>query len=421
MAPDPPSATTSLESPRIGLVTAHRDRRVWQQARALLAAGWRAEVFPARDLETLHVPDDLPRFAARREGHVEAAGRRTRTRLYALATRLGVRWAAPVYQSLRARFRPLAEGIAAKHRERLLAAHYDLVIAHDPPTLPLCAAVAAETRAQVVYDSHELYPEQALLSSYARRYWSQVEMAYIGSAALVVTVSQGIAEELARRHRLARLPFVLPNVCHYRPRPQRPGRLAELYRLPEGKPIVLCQGGLMPRRGLETVVEAWHHIPPPRPLLVFLGEGPLVEWVQQRAKSRGLAGTVFVGRAVGENELLDYTAGADLGLIPYAQSEVTPLNTRLSSPNRLFEYLMARLPVLASDLPEIRRVLDESRTGICATWKTAAELASHVQQALSWRSSISAEALEAAAQRFSFQHYEPQWLAAVAAAAQGEP
>ena len=80
---------------------------------------------------------------------------------------------------------------------------------------------------------------------------------------------------------------------------------------------------------------------------------------------------------------------------------------------------MARLPVLASDLPEIRRVLEESRTGICATWKTRAELAHHIQRALSWCSSISAEALEAAAQRFSFQHYESQWLAAVAA--QGEP
>ena len=169
----------------------------------------------------------------------------------------------------------------------------------------------------------------------------------------------------------------------------------------------------MPGRGLELVVEAWAQMNEPHPLLVFLGEGPMGGWIQRRAARLRLGGSVFVGRAVAEAELLEYTSCADLGLIPYRAAAVSSLNTRLSCPNRLFEYVMARLPILAWDLPEIRRVLNESGTGLCATWQTAAELASLVEQALSWRPTVSAQALEAAARRFSFAHYEGQWLAAV--------
>jgi glycosyltransferase involved in cell wall biosynthesis len=401
--------------PRVGLVTAHSDRRVWQQARALLRAGWSAEVFPARDLGTLRVPNDVPRFAARAEWAGETAHRRLRASLYALATRAGLRGVAPLYQTLRATFRPLAATYIAHHRARLLGAGYQLLIAHDLPVLPLCLSAAAESGARVIYDSHELYPDQSLLSRRASRSWSQVEERDIGRADLVVTVSQGIAEELAQRYHLPRLPFVLPNVCDYRPAlPVRPA-LAELYRLPPGRPVVLCQGGLLPRRGLECAVEAWRFLPAPPPLLVFLGEGPMRGWMARRARRLGLAASVFVGRAVPSEGLLAYTAGADLGLIPYTPAATDSLNTYLSSPNRMFEYLMARVPVLAWSLPEIRRVLDESRTGWCREWRGPRELAGLVLEALENAAALGAEVREAAARRFSFEHYEPQWLAAVAA------
>jgi glycosyltransferase involved in cell wall biosynthesis len=409
-----PSTGDASHRWRTALVTAHGDRRVWHQARALLAAGWQAEIFPARDLETLAVPADLPRFDPPPESPGAMAGRRLRTRLYALATSLGLRFAGPLYQTLRAVFCPVAENTIARHQARLVAGEYRMLLAHDLPVLPLCVTVAATTRARVLYDSHELYSEQSGLSARARRYWEQVEKTYIGRADFIVTVNQGIAEELARRYSLPRLPMVLPNVCSYRPLPDDRSALSRLYGLPPSRPLVLCQGGLMPGRGLETVVEAWECFPKTPPLLVFLGDGPMAAWIARRVRQRKLQDHVFVGRSVASDELLRYTACADLGLIPYAPgTRVTCPNTRLSSPNRLFEYVMARVPILTWELPEIKRVMDEAGTGWCATWRSPRELAARIQEALGKVAHISTEAREAAARRFSLEHYQPEWLTAL--------
>ena len=407
----PPAPT---DKHRIALVTAHSDRRIWQQTRALMSAGWQAEVFPARDLETLRLPEDLPRMGAAPDAFGKAAGRRARRRLYALATRLGIHRAASLYHTLRCIFRPLAESIADRYRADLMSHGHHVLVAHDLPVLPLCVEVAETTGARVVYDSHELYAEQALLSARARRYWTAVEKTHIRRACLVVTVNQGIAQELARRYQLPERPFVLPNVCRYRPLPERKTALAELYQLPTGRPVVLCQGGLMPGRGLETVVEAWECFAETPPLLVFLGDGPMAAWIAHRVRQRKLQDHVFVGCSVGSDDLVRYTACADLGLIPYAPGiRVTSQNTRLSSPNRLFEYVMARVPILSWELPEIKRVMDQAGTGWCATWQSPRELAARIQEALGEVAQISAEARETAARRFSFEHYQPEWLAAL--------
>ena len=55
---------------------------------------------------------------------------------------------------------------------------------------------------------------------------------------------------------------------------------------------------------------------------------------------------------VSQDELLSWTAGADIGIVPYPPID---LNSRLCTPNKLFEFIVAEVPILANDLPELRR------------------------------------------------------------------
>src|SRR5699024_528221 len=61
------------------------------------------------------------------------------------------------------------------------------------------------------------------------------------------------------------------------------------------------------------------------------------------------------------DELLSWTAGASLGTIPY---ENTGLNHLYCSPNKLWEYPAAGVPILASDMPEMKKKIDEYGIGV---------------------------------------------------------
>ena len=67
----------------------------------------------------------------------------------------------------------------------------------------------------------------------------------------------------------------------------------------------------------------------------------------------------FLG-AVNHNELLTYTASADIGL---ALIENISISYYYALPNKLFEYIMAGVPILSSNLPQMKKVIDDYQVG----------------------------------------------------------
>jgi glycosyltransferase involved in cell wall biosynthesis len=132
-------------------------------------------------------------------------------------------------------------------------------------------------------------------------------------------------------------------------------KLLSDFGLPVDKRIVLLQGGLSAGRNLEVLVDAMHYVKDPSVVLVVLGDGLLLRSLQKMAQQEGLAGRVYFHAAVPQNELLELTAAADAGVIPY---QATCLNNHYCTPNKLFEFIAAGLPILATDLPEIRRLVE---------------------------------------------------------------
>ncbi len=263
-------------------------------------------------------------------------------------------------------------------------------VANDLPMLPLARKLAEACGARLVYDSHELYSEQDF-SDRERRRWAEIEAKYIGACDVVITVNPSIATELEQRYGLSGV-RVIYNAERARGTPPASRRLHEAFALSAEKRIVLLQGGLSAGRNLEVLVDAMRYVQHPDVVLVVLGEGLLLHRLQQIARQEGLKGRVFFHAAVPQSELLGLTASADAGVIPY---QSTCLNNHYCTPNKLFEFIAAGLPILATDLPEIGRIVTGHAIGLVGDTGSPRKLAalmddffSDAQRLASWRAQV---------------------------------
>jgi glycosyltransferase involved in cell wall biosynthesis len=251
----------------------------------------------------------------------------------------------------------MAWGLADYWRRALIAATaepFDVYHAHDLVTLPVAWAARRRRGGRVVYDAHELFTEMSRLDPLSRVVFRAMESVLIGRTDRVLTVNESIAQELARRYGIPR-PLVLrncPRTSGVRPVAAR-STLRARAGVPAGVPIVLYQGFYLPHRGLENLIRASASFA--RARLVLMGWGPLLEDLKARAAGEGVAGHVTFVDPVPMDELLAMTAGADLGVVPYLN---VGLNNFYTSPNKLFEYVAAGVPVVASFFPELKKVVE---------------------------------------------------------------
>ncbi|RPJ44498.1 MAG: glycosyltransferase family 1 protein, partial [Candidatus Latescibacterota bacterium] len=307
--------------------TFHNDHRVLKEARSLIGAGHEVVLFALRDAP------DLPAEA------VEDGIRVVRIRLHGWRRIRKGRYAE---YFLRAAWRGLRSGADVFH-------------AHDLDTL-LPAAIASRLRRRpLVYDAHELFTETHFLvgRERERRIWAFLERRLIRLARRVITVSEPIADELARRHRIER-PLVLLNCPAYRPAPSPRAFFPDA----PGEPVLLCQGYLQKGRGLEVLVGSMRHVR--RGRLVLLGDGEMREELERLVGILRLEKRVSIRPAVPIEELPGWTASATLGFLLYSTAS---LNFLYALPNKFFEYLMAGVPVVSSPIPEVARLIGEHEVG----------------------------------------------------------
>jgi len=95
-------------------------------------------------------------------------------------------------------------------------------------------------------------------------------------------------------------------------------------------------------------------------VVVLIGDGNLKGELIRKVKEEDLEEKVKFIDAVPYEELLDYTMSADLGVHPVQN---TCLSYYYSAPNKLFEYLMAGLPVAVSNFPDMRRIVENEGVG----------------------------------------------------------
>jgi glycosyltransferase involved in cell wall biosynthesis len=255
-----------------------------------------------------------------------------------------------------------------------------VVHAHDAAMLIPGWLGARLVGARLVYDSHEL----ATSVPYRERTWAwfvrSLESVIVPRCTAVITVSDGIAERLQELYKLSTRPSVIRNVSDLAG--GGPGGLRAGLGVGADTPVVLHQGAPAPGRGCEVLVDAIALLDDVR--LVFLGdpEPGFGEELSRRITLRDVKDRVRMLPSVPLDELLSWTAEADVGV---TLLQDTCENHRLALPNKLFEYVAAGVPVVASDLPETRRLVNEYGIGWCVKPDDPQALADTLRLALSHR------------------------------------
>ena len=127
--------------------------------------------------------------------------------------------------------------------------------------------------------------------------------------------------------------------------------------IPEKYKIVIYQGALSAGRGVDYLLDEFKTVSDSEYVIVFMGYGGLEEKIKKQAEN---SMHIYFMPAVSPGEVLDYTASADVGV---TLIEDICLSYRYCLPNKLFEYIMAGIPVIVSDLPEMKRLVNECKIG----------------------------------------------------------
>ena len=257
--------------------------------------------------------------------------------------------------------------------------HADILFSNDLDTLPANFLISRLKRIPLVYDSHEYFtgvPELAQ-RPFIRRIWKSIEKSMLPHIGHCITVNESIAGLYRKEYGIEMT--VIRNVPELRLQvlPEKEALRREL-GLPVDKKLLIIQGaGINIDRGAEEAVEMMQYLD--EAVLIVAGGGDVIPRLKAMAASLRLSDKVVFIPKQPPAKLQRYTAAADLGL---SLDKDTNLNYRYSLPNKLFDYIHAGIPVLASDLPEVSRIVNKYGIGRIATEIRPENLARQVKELL---------------------------------------
>jgi len=242
-----------------------------------------------------------------------------------------------------------------------------LVHCNDYNTMWVGAA-ARLLGSSVIYDAHELWPDRNQRTE--PRWWLLLcEALFVRIADRVTTTSPGHAAVIARRYRV-RPPQVIRNI---------PERLSPLPADPTREPgVIAYAGAVTTNRGLEQAIRSLPSVPPGIRLRAI---GPVRAEYRARlvalARQLGVEARVEFAAPVPPDRVVGAIAFAELGL---ALIQPSCLSYALSLPNKVFEYVAAGLPILATDLPVLGPFVRDHGLGLLANPDDAEDLACKLEK-----------------------------------------
>lgn len=228
----------------------------------------------------------------------------------------------------------------------------DIYQFHDPELIPAALFLRALGKT-VIYDAHENLPKDILLKQYLP-FWSRRALSWVMGKlevsaskrlSALVTVSPVIADRFVISNPRTTVIHNFPDV----------GELTVCGEIPwkSRKPLVVFPGGILPERGIRQMVYAMACLPESvnATLEIASSDFPADLWAEL-SEHPGWNRVRFLGR-LDRAQIVNLLGRASAGLVPYLPEE----QNLCALPHKLFEYMAAGIPVIASDFPLWRRVL----------------------------------------------------------------
>lgn len=226
-----------------------------------------------------------------------------------------------------------------------------ILLANDLDSILPNYLISKKLGIPLVFDSHEIFTEMpSLQNRFTQKIWRKLERIVIPKINYMLTASESYADWFAKTYSIER-PIVVQNFPVHIQNPQS-------YSENNSPKIILYQGVINPSRGIDKIISAMSTIENAE--LWIAGDGPKKAEYLTLTKSLGLDSKVkFLGKLL-PKDLREITKKADVGL---SIEENNGLSYYYSMPNKVSDYIQARIPVIVSDFPEMRKVIDQFQTG----------------------------------------------------------
>ncbi|MCR9190140.1 MAG: glycosyltransferase [Alteromonadaceae bacterium] len=233
----------------------------------------------------------------------------------------------------------------------------NLIHANDTLVLPIAVFVKLFTGAELVYDAHELESDRNGLSKplgfltklVEKLCWPFVNGLIVVSPSIQSWYLENIGEKPSE--------VILNSPAFEVSSEQDKGYLRRKFNIPEDELVFIYVGILGRGRGIDLILDAFESLSGAH--IVFLGYGEYADRLSECSRYRK---NLHVHEAVEHNRVVEVASSADVGL---CLVQNVSLSDYFCLPNKLFEYAFAGLPVLASNFPDIRKVVDDYSLGRC--------------------------------------------------------
>lgn len=247
----------------------------------------------------------------------------------------------------------------------------DIVVANDLDTLLASYLASIIRKKKLVFDAHEYFTELPELEGrrFVKKIWLRIEQFILPKIKYSYTVCESIANEYKKKYDIEMK--VVMNI----PLSQKESNSSLLLNDKIGtRKVIIYQGALNIGRGIELVIKAMKYIE--NYVFLIVGDGDIRdELIELAIKEQVSEKVIFTGR-ISFNELPKYTRRADIGI---SLEENLGLNYYFALPNKLFDYINAGIPVIASDLPEIKKIVLENKIGIIVEDRTPENIAKIIE------------------------------------------
>jgi len=278
---------------------------------------------------------------------------------------------------------------------------FDILHCNDLNTLPIAFIIKRfyNKDIKVVYDAHEHETETNTLKGWQQKVAKFLEKSLIKYANRVICVSDAIANDYAKSYNIEK-PAVVLNTPSYK-EVKKHNIFREKFNISKDKTIFIYQGVLSPGRGIEVILETFKNLSSnDNAVIVFMGFGLLEELIKEYANKYE---NIYFHEAVTPDVILNYTSSADFGI---STIEDSCLSYRYCLPNKMFEYIMANLLLIVSNLPEMKRVVIENNIGVVAKENTPKGLKEAIYEATKLDKNRLQANLERAKKIFNWQKQE---------------
>lgn len=247
----------------------------------------------------------------------------------------------------------------------LLFTKKELLFSNDLDTLLPNYIISKLQNKKLVYDSHEIFTEvpELMHRPFVKKFWAAIEKRIFPGLNNVIVVSESIAAYYQKKYGVQC--YIIRNL------PET--TIIKTGAFPfkhTSEKVIIYQGALNIGRGVELMIDCMQYLE--NYLLAIIGDGDIANDLKKRVLDKNLEHRVFFPGKVTPEKLKDLTPLAIVGLSLEAD---LGLNYRYALPNKLFDYIHAEIPVIVSDLPEMKNITAQYKIGKILLKRNPEELA----------------------------------------------